>query len=71
MNTLPVCSRFRHPLTLHALRRTIMPRLPLVHGPATRIAVHPAPCPTTTPRVVPLWAAHGGPAPAGRGENVA
>ncbi|MFD7732465.1 hypothetical protein ACFV6F_18995 [Kitasatospora phosalacinea] len=52
-NTLPVCSRFRHPLSLHALRRTIMPRLPLVHGPATRIAVRTAPRPAVRPGVVP------------------
>ncbi|QKW20217.1 hypothetical protein HUT16_15085 [Kitasatospora sp. NA04385] len=70
-NTLPVCSRFRHPLSLHALRRTIMPRLPLVHGPATRIAVHPAPRPAITPRVMPLWTAYGAPFPADRTENVA
>ncbi|MFF4344804.1 hypothetical protein ACFY00_33390 [Kitasatospora sp. NPDC001540] len=48
-NTLPVCSRSRHPLSLHALRRTIMPRLPVVHGPAVRIAAV-----RTAPRPVPV-----------------
>ncbi|MGW4808876.1 hypothetical protein [Kitasatospora sp. NPDC004272] len=70
-NTLPICSRFRHPLSPHALRRTIMPRLPIVHGPATRIAVHPASRPAVTPRVMPLWTAYGAAAPSDRNENVA
>ncbi|WP_033213592.1 hypothetical protein [Kitasatospora phosalacinea] len=73
-NTLPVCSRFRHPLSPHSLRRTIMPRLPLVHGPATRIAVHRAPGPAVTPRVMPLWTAYGVPGadtPPGRADSAA
>lgn len=75
-NTLPLCSRYRRPMSVRTLHRTIMPRFPVFHGPAVRLAVRraprpvprpaarPAACPVdrpnAVPRVVPLWAAHAG-----------
>ncbi|MEV7214278.1 hypothetical protein AB0O31_14440 [Kitasatospora cineracea] len=80
-NTLPLCSRYRRPMSVRTLHRTIMPRFPVFHGPAVRLAVRraprpvprpagrPAACPVdrpnAVPRVVPLWAAHAG----GAGES--
>ncbi|MFJ4677300.1 hypothetical protein [Kitasatospora sp. NPDC088783] len=65
-NTLPLCSRHRGPVSVRTLHRTIMPRFPVFHGPAVRIAVRKAPRPVPPPRVLPLWAARTAPGPAGR-----
>ncbi|MDR3035070.1 MAG: hypothetical protein LBV78_18555 [Kitasatospora sp.] len=82
-NTLPLCSRYRRPVSVRTLHRTIMPRFPVFHGPAVRLAVRRAPrpvprpvarpvaCPidrpNAVPRVMPLWAAHAGGAGEGGG----
>lgn len=63
LNTLPLCSALRRPIPVHLLRRTILPKTPLVRGHAFRVEVQHAPRSTaarsaTITPVVPLWTAH-------------
>ncbi|MFJ1752933.1 hypothetical protein [Kitasatospora sp. NPDC088134] len=56
-HVLPICSAYRRPVPVHVLRRTIMPKVPLVRARAARVTVRYGPAPIATPRVVPLWTA--------------
>ncbi|MFJ5230638.1 hypothetical protein ACIQBJ_12190 [Kitasatospora sp. NPDC088391] len=56
-DTLPICSAYRRPVPVHVLRRTIVPKVPLVRARAARVTVRYGPLPAATPRVVPLWTA--------------
>ncbi|WP_344014781.1 hypothetical protein [Kitasatospora atroaurantiaca] len=61
LNTLPMCSALQRPIPVHLLRRTIVPKPPILRGHAVRVKVQEAPYvempPPATVRVVPLWVA--------------